>query len=63
VKIEIDMDLCDSHGQCVFAAPEVFSFDENDYVVYDATPDDTQHEAVARAIATCPVRAIRMADH
>ncbi|TQJ92962.1 ferredoxin [Streptomyces sp. SLBN-31] len=62
MKIEIDMDLCDSHGQCVFAAPEVFSFDENDYVVYDAAPDDTQHEAVARAIAACPVRAIRMAD-
>ena len=63
MKIEINMDLCDSHGQCVFAAPEVFAFDDNDYVVYAATPDDTQHEAVARAISTCPVRAIRMADH
>jgi ferredoxin len=62
VNIEVDMDLCDSHGQCVFAAPDVFSFDEDDYLGYDATPDDSRRAAVAKAVASCPVRAIRIVE-
>ncbi|MDR3081139.1 MAG: ferredoxin [Streptomyces sp.] len=62
MNIKVDMDLCDSHGQCVFAAPEVFSFDEDDYLVYDATPDDSHREAVLKAVAACPVRAIQIIE-
>jgi ferredoxin len=58
MKIHVDRDLCDNHGQCVFAAPEVFSFDDDDYLVYQEEAGDELHEKVAKAAAVCPVRAI-----
>ncbi|MBB0247353.1 ferredoxin [Streptomyces alkaliphilus] len=58
MKIVVDMNLCESHGQCVFAAPGVFSFDDADTLVYEPNPDDASREAVGRAAALCPVRAI-----
>ncbi len=32
MRITVDMDVCQSHGQCVFAAPESFSFDDDEYL-------------------------------
>ncbi|MEV4685635.1 ferredoxin [Streptomyces kurssanovii] len=58
MKITVDMSLCESHGQCVFAAPEVFSLDEDDYLVHDAEPDDALRAKVVDAVTVCPVRAI-----
>ncbi|MFC0865474.1 ferredoxin [Sphaerimonospora cavernae] len=63
MRIDVDMNLCESHGQCVFAAPDVFSFDDEDTLTYTAVVDDTRRDAVARAAATCPVRAILIADN
>ncbi|EHR52656.1 ferredoxin [Saccharomonospora marina XMU15] len=60
MRIHVDMDLCQSHGQCVFASPEVFSFDDDDNLVHAQTPDETLRDAVVRAAAACPVRAIRI---
>lgn len=56
--VTVDMARCESHGQCVFSAPEVFSFDDEDYLVYDGTPPDALSEKVQQASASCPVRAI-----
>ncbi|MGW2401974.1 ferredoxin [Kitasatospora sp. NPDC001664] len=61
MRITVDMDLCESHGQCVYAAPEVFSFDEDDYLVYQAEPADGLRDKVEKAAAVCPVRAIATA--
>jgi ferredoxin len=58
MQITVDMNLCESHGQCVFAAPDVFSFDDDDYLVYDAAPSDGLRDKVEKAAASCPVRAI-----
>ncbi|WP_431961999.1 ferredoxin [Actinacidiphila sp. bgisy160] len=58
VNVTVDMNLCESHGQCVFAAPEVFSFDDDDYLVYNAEPDSALYDKVVKAAASCPVRAI-----
>jgi ferredoxin len=52
------MTLCQTHAQCVFAAPEVFALDDNDELVYDAAPDDTSLPAIEQAARACPVRAI-----
>ncbi|MEV4950235.1 ferredoxin [Streptomyces sp. NPDC053755] len=60
MKITVDRDLCDSHGQCVFAAPEVFSFDDDDYLLYTAEPGEDLRDSVLKAAAVCPVRAIRI---
>ncbi|MBO1331385.1 ferredoxin [Streptomyces sp. VRA16 Mangrove soil] len=58
MRIHVDMNLCESHGQCVFAAPEVFSFDDEDYLLYDAEPADTLLDQVREGARMCPVRAI-----
>ncbi|MFJ8046277.1 ferredoxin [Kitasatospora sp. NPDC096147] len=58
MRITVDMKLCESHGQCVFAAPEVFSFDEDDFLRYEGEPSDDLRGVVEQAAAVCPVRAI-----
>ncbi|WP_149180790.1 ferredoxin [Streptomyces sp. TRM49041] len=58
MQITVDMNLCESHGQCVFAAPEIFSFDDDDYLVHDAAPSDALLDKAEKAAAVCPVRAI-----
>jgi ferredoxin len=59
MRISVDRDLCQSHGQCVFAAPEVFSFDD-DNLVYAHTAEESVRDAVVKAAAACPVQAIRI---
>ncbi|MDX3377026.1 ferredoxin [Streptomyces cyaneofuscatus] len=61
MQITVDLDLCESHGSCVFAAPEIFSFDDDDYLLYEAAPDDALREGAEKAAASCPVRAITVA--
>ncbi|MEV4880147.1 ferredoxin [Streptomyces cyaneofuscatus] len=58
MQITVDLDLCESHGSCVFAAPEIFSFDDDDYLLYEAAPDDSLRADAEKAAASCPVRAI-----
>ena len=49
MHITADYDLCEGHGQCLLAAPEVFDI-----------PDGAERERVIRAAAICPARAIRI---
>ncbi|MYR40730.1 ferredoxin [Streptomyces sp. SID5910] len=58
MRITVDMNLCESHGQCVFAAPEIFSFDDDDHLVYESAPGDALLDRAEKAAAVCPVRAI-----
>ncbi|WP_308442510.1 ferredoxin [Planotetraspora mira] len=58
MRVRVDMTLCETHAQCVFAAPEVFTLNEDDELVYDATPDDAMSPAVEQAARACPVQAI-----
>lgn len=60
MKVHVAMALCESHGQCVFAAPEVFSFDDDEVLQYDPSPGPGLGEAIARAVRSCPVRAITL---
>jgi ferredoxin len=62
MKIEIDLDLCAGHGQCEFAAPGVFSLDENAEPSYVAEPGLEQAEDVRTAARVCPTRAIKVLD-
>ncbi len=58
MKVNVDTAVCASHGQCVFAAPDVFDFDDEEELVYDPAPDPGLRAAVQRAALSCPVRAI-----
>ncbi len=56
------MDLCQSHGECCFAAPEVFELGEDDVLKWVEHPDESQREGVEQAVLTCPVAAITLTD-
>ncbi|MEO3803540.1 ferredoxin [Nonomuraea sp. B1E8] len=58
MRVRVDMTLCQTHAQCVFAAPAVFALNDDDELVYDATPADALWPAIEEAARACPVQAI-----
>ncbi|MEU6727938.1 ferredoxin [Nonomuraea wenchangensis] len=58
MRVRVDKTLCQTHAQCVFAAPEVFALDDDDELVYDAAPADASWPAVEQAARACPVQAV-----
>jgi ferredoxin len=59
VKVVVDRDLCADHGQCVFAAPEVFQLDDDGKLVYEAGElDEGLRDRVEEAADVCPMQAI-----
>ncbi|MFI9027951.1 ferredoxin [Streptomyces sp. NPDC053560] len=62
MKVVVDMNKCQDHGQCVFAAPEVFRLDEGGRLAYVSDPDDALREDVEEAADVCPLQAIRIED-
>ncbi|MEC3892042.1 MULTISPECIES: ferredoxin [Nocardiopsis] len=64
MKVHVDMALCASHGRCVFAAPDVFSFDDDEELTYEPSPGADRRAEVEQAVLSCPVRAITLdGDH
>lgn len=60
MRIIVDLVRCQSYGQCIYAAPTVFRFNGEASLEFDYAPDDALREKVERAVAACPVRAIRI---
>jgi len=60
MPVHVDLELCDSHGQCVFAAPAVFELDDVGELHYESEPPESELPAVERAVRLCPVRAITL---
>jgi ferredoxin len=58
LRVEVDMNLCQSNGLCCIAAPEVFELGDDDVLRYEPAPDPSQREAVEEAVRSCPVQAI-----
>lgn len=58
MKLTVDMNLCQQHGQCTIAAPAVFHMDENSKLVYEGEFDDALLAQVEEAADVCPVQAI-----
>ena len=58
MRIVVDLNKCQSYGQCVYAAPTVFRLQGEESLEYDYAPDDALREQVERAAAACPVQAI-----
>jgi ferredoxin len=58
MKVVVDKNVCQDHGQCCFAAPEVFHLDDEGHLEYVAEPDDSLLEKVEDAADVCPVQAI-----
>lgn len=60
MKVVVDMNKCQNHGQCVFAAPEVFQMTEEGTLVYVSDPDDASLPGVEEAADVCPLQAIQI---
>ena len=60
MKVVVDMNLCKDHGQCVFAAPEVFHLDATGRLGFVENPDDALRDAVEEAADVCPLQAITL---
>jgi ferredoxin len=56
----VDQNKCVAAGQCVLAAGAVFDQRDEDGIVFllDDSPPPELHDAVRRAAALCPARAI-----
>jgi ferredoxin len=62
MHITIDYDLCEGHGQCLLAAPDVFDIPDGaeQVVVLNPDPTEVDRDRVIRAAAMCPAQAIRI---
>ncbi|KQY58252.1 ferredoxin [Aeromicrobium sp. Root495] len=62
MKITVDFDHCEVHGDCVVAAPEVFDIGDDDDVVQvlDDNPGEELRTKVETAAKMCPVAAIKL---
>jgi ferredoxin len=62
MKIRVDRDKCRSHGQCVIAAPRIFSFAADNRLAWVERPDETLREEAEDAADVCPEQAITIED-
>lgn len=64
MKVILDPDVCDAHGDCVVAAPDIFDLDDDDEVakVLMPEPGEDMRAAAVEAADACPVQAITIED-
>ncbi|GCD93192.1 ferredoxin [Embleya hyalina] len=62
MRVTVDMTVCESHGQCVFAAPDVFAFDDEDRLIYEPAPPAALARHVRTGALMCPARAVTIAE-
>lgn len=64
MKVTANQDVCASSGNCVMYAGEVFDQRDDDgvVVVINDNPSADLHDAVRRAVAGCPTRAIQIEE-
>jgi ferredoxin len=60
MKINVDRSMCDLHGQCVFAAPELFKFDDDGELEYTAEVPPELEPKARQAASVCPTAAIEI---
>jgi ferredoxin len=59
MKVVVDLSICDLHGLCVDAAPEVFEIGDDGVLrVLIETPREDLRAKVDKAVRECPTGAI-----
>lgn len=63
MRISIDRDRCIGSGNCVLAAPALFSQSDDDgtVIVLEEMPGEEQRANLEEAVETCPARVISIA--
>jgi ferredoxin len=63
MRIVVDFDLCQSHGLCVEAAPELFEIRDDGFLyILNETPEQALAGKLERAALECPTGAISIKD-
>ncbi|MDA8277909.1 MAG: ferredoxin [Actinomycetota bacterium] len=71
MKVVVDLNKCSDHGQCVFAAPEVFELDNRGELSFrkfakdiymSEELDESLRDSVEEAADICPMQAIEVED-
>ena len=62
MKVHVDMNLCQSHGECVVVAPDVFELGGDDVLVWQEEVDDSRRADMQEAANVCPMMAISLED-
>jgi ferredoxin len=61
MKIIVDFDVCQSHGLCTEAAPEVFELRDDGFLyILKEQPEEALREKISRALRECPTGAIKV---
>ena len=60
MKVLVDLYLCQSHGECVWPAPDIFELGDDDVLVWKEEVDDSRRADVEAAMNACPMMAIRL---
>lgn len=64
MKVVVDTDACEAHGDCTISAPDIFELGDDDDVVTVklAEPPKELHENARDAAEACPVEAITIEE-
>lgn len=62
MKMMVDFDLCEGHGECVAAAPEIFDLDDagEKVVVLMPEPPEELRDKAMEAVRICPMAALHV---
>ncbi|MFF0385424.1 ferredoxin [Streptomyces sp. NPDC004286] len=60
MHIVVDLNRCQGYAQCVYLDHEDFKLTGEEALAYEPSPDDERRVLVQRAVAACPVQAIRI---
>ena len=59
-KVHVDMNLCQSHGECTYVAPGIFELGDDDVLRWREEIDASERELAQEATDACPMLAIRL---
>ena len=61
MKVGVDPALCEAHGECMSILPEVFDLDDDEVLqIRDGELTEDEIPLAARAVASCPMGALRL---
>jgi ferredoxin len=59
-RVHVDMNLCQSHGECVYVAPDIFELGDDDVLRWREEISPEEREIAQEAADACPMLAIRL---
>lgn len=61
MKVVVDFELCQSHGLCTQAAPEVFEIRDDGFLyILNENPPESMRKKLDIAVRECPTGAIKI---